>query len=59
MKRILLGTLAAASVSFAAFALVSASAQSDQQWNTLHANLAGMKTGVGVKAEQEPLWGAF
>ena len=60
MKRIPLGTLAAAAVSFSAFTLTSAVAQSDQQMeNNLHHNLAGMKAGVGLRSEQEPLWNAF
>ena len=60
MKRIPLATLAAAAaVSFSAFTLTSAVAQSDQQSNNLHNNLAGMKAGVGLRSEQEPLWNAF
>jgi hypothetical protein len=59
MKRVLLGPLAAAAVSFSAFTLTAAVAQSDQQWNNLHNNLAGMKAGVGLRSEQEPLWNAF
>jgi hypothetical protein len=59
MKRIPLATLAAASVSFSAFTLTSALAQSDQQSSSLHNNLAGMKAGVGLRSEQEPLWNAF
>jgi hypothetical protein len=58
MKRIPLGTLAAA-LSFSAFTLTPAVAQSDQQMNNLHNNLAGMKAGVGLRSEQEPLWDAF
>jgi hypothetical protein len=59
MKRIPLGTLAVAAVSFSAFTLTSAVAQSDQQLNNLHDNLAGMKAGAGLRPEQEPLWNAF
>jgi hypothetical protein len=59
MKRILLGPLAAAAVSFSALTLTSAVAQSDQQRNNLHNNLAAMKAGVGLRSEQEPLWNAF
>jgi hypothetical protein len=59
MKRIPLGTFAAAAVSFSAFTLTSAVAQSDQQMNNLHHNLAGMKAGIGLRSEQEPLWNAF
>src|ERR1700677_2252559 len=58
MKRTPLATLAAA-VSFSAFTLTSAVAQSDQQSNNLHNNLAGMKAGVRLRSEQEPLWNAF
>jgi hypothetical protein len=58
MKRIPLGTLAAA-LSFCAFILTPAVAQSDQQMNSLHNNLGGMKAGVGLRSEQEPLWDAF
>jgi hypothetical protein len=58
MKRIPLATLAAA-VSFSGFTLTSAVAQSDPQMNNLHNNLAGMKAGVGLRSEQEPLWNAF
>jgi hypothetical protein len=59
MKRIPLGTLAAAVVSFSAFTLTSAVAQSDQQLNNLHNNLGSMKAGAGLRPEQEPLWNAF
>ena len=58
MKRFLLGPLAAA-VSFSTFALTSAVAQSDQQANNLHSNLAGMKAGVGLRPEQQALWNVF
>ena len=58
MKRVPLATLAAA-VSFSAFTLTSAVAQSDQPSNDLHNNLSGMKAGVGLRPEQEPLWNAF
>jgi LTXXQ motif family protein len=68
MKRILLGTLAAAALS--TFALVPAGAQNDQQpsrvermqhWAAdremiLHSRLAGMKAGLGLTADQEKLW---
>ena len=47
MKRIILGPLAAAAaVSFSTLALTSSVAQSDQQANNLHSNLAGMKAGA-------------
>jgi hypothetical protein len=59
MKRFLLGPLAAAAVSFSASTLTSAVAQSDQQQNNLHNNLADMKAGVGLRSEQVPLWNAF
>jgi hypothetical protein len=59
MKRIRLGPLAGAALCFSAFTSSSAAAQSDEQWSTLHSNLASMKTGVGVRAEQEPLWNTF
>jgi hypothetical protein len=59
MKRFFLGPLVAAAISFSAFTLSSAVAQSDQQQNNLHNNLAGMKAGVGLRSEQEPLWNAF
>jgi hypothetical protein len=73
MKRILLGTLAAAAVS--AFALTAASAQSDQpakptmtermqHWSAdretlLDAKLAGVKAALGLTSDQEKLWGPF
>jgi hypothetical protein len=73
MKRILLGTLAAAAIS--AFALTAASAQSDQpskptmaermqHWSAdretlLDAKLAGVKAALGLTADQEKLWGPF
>jgi hypothetical protein len=73
MKRILLGTLAAAAVS--AFALTAASAQSDQpakptmtermqHWSAdretlLDAKLAGVKAALGLTTDQEKLWGPF
>jgi hypothetical protein len=71
MKRILLGTLAAAAVSI--MTLTAAAAQSDQKpsreermqhWaadheTMLHAKLAGMKAGLGLRADQENLWTAF
>jgi hypothetical protein len=59
MKRIPLGTLAAAAIYVSAFALTPAVAQSDQHMNNLHNNLTGMKAGVGLRSEQEPLWNAF
>jgi hypothetical protein len=64
MKRILVGTLAAAAVSFSLFTLTSAAAQSGQQWaadreTVLHSRLVGMKDGLALRHEQEPLWGAF
>ncbi len=71
MKRILLATFAAAALS--TFNLVPAVAQSDQQpsseermqhWaadrgTMLHARLAGMKAGLGLRADQENLWNPF
>jgi gas vesicle protein len=73
MKRILLGTLAAAAVS--AFALTAAPAQSDQpskptmaermqHWaadrgTLLDAKLAGIKAALGLTADQEKLWSPF
>jgi hypothetical protein len=59
MKRIPLGTLAAAAIYVSAFALIPAVAQSDRHMNNLHNNLTGMKAGVGLRSEQEPLWNAF
>lgn len=73
MKRILLGTLAAAAVSFSTFTLTSAATQSDKQpppeermqhWaaarqKMLHAKLDGMKAGLGLTADQETLWIPF
>jgi LTXXQ motif family protein len=64
MKRILLGTLAAAVLS------ASAAAQSDQQpthaelvqhWAeaSIGSQLKSMKTGLGLTADQETLWGTF
>jgi hypothetical protein len=59
MKRIpYLGKFAAA-VSCSVLTLTSAVAQSDQPLNNLHNNLVGMKAGVGLRSEQEPLWNAF
>ncbi len=58
MKRIALGTLAAA-VYVSAVTLTPAVAQSDQHLNNLHNYLAGMKAGVGLRSEEEPLWNAF
>ncbi|MGO9418933.1 Spy/CpxP family protein refolding chaperone [Roseiarcus sp.] len=68
MKRILLGTLAAAVLS--TFTFMPASAQSDQKpsreermqhWAAdremiLHSRLAGMKAGLGLTADQDKLW---
>ena len=48
MKRIPLGTLAAAAIYVSAFALTPAVAQSDQHMNNLHNNLTGMKAGVSI-----------
>jgi len=73
MKRILLGTLAAAAVSLSPFTLISAAAQSDQQpsreermqhWAADHeammdARLGGMKEALKPTASQYPLWEAF
>ncbi len=73
MKRIILGTLAAAVVSVSTFTLTAVAAQSDQQptreermqhWaadreTMLHARLAGMKAGLGLTADQEKLWSPF
>jgi hypothetical protein len=59
MKHFLLGPLAVAAVSFSAFNLSSAVAQSDQQQNNLHNNLTDMKAEVGLRSEQEALWNAF
>jgi hypothetical protein len=72
MKRILLGTLAAA---VSAFALTAAIAQSDQpskptmadrmqHWaadreTLLDAKLAGIKAALGLTADQEKLWSPF
>jgi hypothetical protein len=64
MKRILLGTLAAAVLS------ASAAAQSDsepthaelvQHWAqaSIESQLKNMKTSLGLKADQETLWGTF
>ncbi len=71
MKRILLGTLAAAAISFSA--LTPAAAQSDQQpsreeraqhWMANHevmmdARLGGMKETLKLTDKQYPLWEAF
>src|SRR5271166_2027905 len=71
MKRILLGTLAAAAISLSA--LTAASGQSDQQPSReermqhriadrealLDARLGGMKAGLKLTADQEKLWGPF
>ena len=68
MKRILLGTLAAAAVSLSPFTLISAAAQSDQQpsreermqhWAADHeammdARLGGMKEALKPTASQYP-----
>ena len=71
MKRILLGTLAAAAISLSA--LTAASGQSDQQPSReermqhriadreamLDARLGGMKAGLKLTPDQEKLWGPF
>ena len=63
MKRTLLGTLAAAAV--CASVLTSAATPSnEQQWThdretILHARLAGMKAGLELRSDQEPLWSGF
>ncbi|MBV8107201.1 MAG: Spy/CpxP family protein refolding chaperone [Hyphomicrobiales bacterium] len=73
MKCILLGMFAVAAVSVSGFTLTTAGAQSDQQpsreerrqhWaadreTMVHARLAGMKAGLGLKADQENLWSPF